>query len=423
MGSKRNDVACSRLLELAASQPATFDSKVAEAAAIWHVKIGTPFGYFGSLISDCAERSVWPNPSWDHLNETLEGVLKHNKTLEEGAALTDEPVCRAYYTCWRAVNLDFLSVVSHSDKWRMDGGEAALVGVVNAYEYRTWNPVFKTIGVKVDPVLTGAFLPVLGARYGSLDAVRTCCAKMSAAFVEMGLAKSHMYGSQHLEIFFMALSPLYALLLLGERAAAASLLATIGFEWDDVGFEAWWARDAFPKAMFPKATLHTMVRLLIFLSSPDDGALDPAEVLAWLPPPVALGKLDKSWFTTAWSGSNVTALGARAYERLRRDDEAAETARLGVAQQKKKLVIADCHCVLGRVAARRGEVESAEAHFRSAVDEARTARAHAFEIVAAREWRRNVLGDAAGRAADADAVIDAACARMGKGRGAFASLL
>ena len=117
-----------------------------------------------------------------------------------------------------------------------------------------------------------------------------------------------------------------------------------------------------------------------------------------------------------------TALGARAYERLGEDEKAAETARLGVAQQKKKVVVADCHCVLGRVAARGGDTESAEAHFRSAMDEARTARAYVLEIIAAREWQRHVL-EAAGRAAEADAVIDTACERMGKERATFDSLL
>ena len=96
--------------------------------------------------------------------------------------------------------------------------------------------------------------------------------------------------------------------------------------------------------------------------------------------------------------------------------------RLGVAQHKKKIVVADCYCVLGRVAARGGDAESAEAHFRSAMNEARTARAYVFEIIAAREWKRHVL-DAAGRAAEADAVIDAACGRMGKERATLESLL
>ena len=73
-------------------------------------------------------------------------------------------------------------------------------------------------------------------------------------------------------------------------------------------------------------------------------------------------------------------------------------------------------------AARGGDAESAEAHFRSAMNEARTARAYVLEIIAAREWQRHVL-EAAGRAAEADAVIDTACGRMGKERAAFGTLL
>ena len=120
--------------------------------------------------------------------------------------------------------------------------------------------------------------------------------------------------------------------------------------------------------------------------------------------------------------ANVTAFGARAYERVGEDEKAAETAKLGVAQQKKKVVVADCHCVLGRVAARGGDTGSAEAHFRWAMDEAHTAGAHVFVIIAAREWKRHVL-DPAGRTAEADSMIESACKLMGKERAAFGSLL
>jgi len=84
--------------------------------------------------------------------------------------------------------------------------------------------------------------------------------------------------------------------------------------------------------------------------------------------------------------------------------------------------VADDHCVLGRVMTRRGDTKTAEEHFRAAIDLARTARMPVFEIIAAREWKRHVL-DSAGRSGEADAVIDAACARMGKKRAAFEELL
>ena len=212
--------------------------------------------------------------------------------------------------------------------------------------------------------------------------------------------------------------------MLGEWTKVGSLLMAAGFEWDDIGFEAWWPLlDAFCGAFgtFPTAAMHLSIKLLIFLASPED-ALDPAEVLAYLPSPAKVGELDKAWCMTTCMVHNVTALGARAYERLGEDEKAAETARLGVAQQKKKVVVADCYCVLGRVAARGGDAESAEAHFRSAMNEARTARAYVFEIIAAREWPRYVL-DAAARASEADAVMEAACGRMGKERATFDSLL
>ena len=90
--------------------------------------------------------------------------------------------------------------------------------------------------------------------------------------------------------------------------------------------------------------------------------------------------------------------------------------------QKRKVCVADCHCVLGRVSARRGDLAAAEEHFLTALELARESRCYAYEIVVAREWNRFVL-TAADRAAEADGVIDAACARMGKERTVFSSLL
>ena len=73
----------------------------------------------------------------------------------------------------------------------------------------------------------------------------------------------------------------------------------------------------------PKNSLHAMVRLLLFVTSPADGACAPADVSSWLPSPATLSELDKCFLMrVGWGLSNVAALGARAYERLGRDDEA-----------------------------------------------------------------------------------------------------
>ena len=69
----------------------------------------------------------------------------------------------------------------------------------------------------------------------------------------------------------------------------------------------------------------------------------------------------------------------------------------------------------------RGEATSRpQRALSTALELARESRCYAYEIVAARAVERAHRGD---RAAEADGVIDAACARMGKERTVFSSLL
>ena len=87
---------------------------------------------------------------------------------------------------------------------------------------------------------------------------------------------------------------------------------------------------------FPKPALHALCKLLIFLSSPE-GAIDKADVESWMPSPVDLAELDKTCGMHVWGLMNALALGARAYERLGRDDDAAAAAQFGIDQHKKKV--------------------------------------------------------------------------------------
>ena len=78
------------------------------------------------------------------------------------------------------------------------------------------------------------------------------------------------------------------------------------------------------------------VKLLVYLSSPD-GNIDAAAVSAWIPSPEDLAAQDRVYLSHAFHLFNVLALGARAYERLGRDDDAAAAAQLGIEQHKKKV--------------------------------------------------------------------------------------
>ena len=118
----------------------------------------------------------------------------------------------------------------------------------------------------------------------------------------------------------------------------------------------------------------------------------------------------------------ILNLGARAFLKLGRDDEAAETARIAVSAEQQtmhKYVLVECHSVLGQVAAKRGDVEEASGHFGRALEEAAASRLPMLELLAGRDWKRAV-GESS---AAADAAIDAACAKMGKSRAQLAMVL
>ena len=102
-------------------------------------------------------------------------------------------------------------------------------------------------------------------------------------------------------------------------------------------------------------------------------------------------------------------LGARVYEKIGDDDNAAATASLGVSGQKKKAVSGDCRCLLGRVAATKGDSGEATNQFRMACEEAHEARVYLMEIVVAREWKKLYPDNP-----DSDTFIQRACLAIEK---------
>ena len=65
-------------------------------------------------------------------------------------------------------------------------------------------------------------------------------------------------------------------------------------------------------------------------------------------------------------------MGALAFMKLGRDQEAMETAQLAVSPEQrtvKKTTLVGCHTIVGKVAAKRGEYDEAEASMKRAMDE------------------------------------------------------
>ena len=119
----------------------------------------------------------------------------------------------------------------------------------------------------------------------------------------------------------------------------------------------------------------------------------------------------------------MVALGARAFLRLGgKDEEAAETARGGLAEAKKCTTRVECHRVLGIVATRRGEHAAAEEAFKAGAEDARGCGLYLLELLCARDLVQFVY-EGQGRAAEGEAMIEAAAERMGKPVSDFEELL
>ena len=110
----------------------------------------------------------------------------------------------------------------------------------------------------------------------------------------------------------------------------------------------------------------------------------------------------------------MVMLGARAYLRLGKNEEAEATARGGLAEAKKVTTRVECHRVLGIVAARRGDLKQAEASFVAGMEEARDAGLYLLDLLCARDVKQFVVGKSQGQADEVDAIIAAAAGRMNK---------
>ena len=132
------------------------------------------------------------------------------------------------------------------------------------------------------------------------------------------------------------------------------------------------------------------------------------EALAFLPAPQTLVEMDRDPLLHLWFMPSLVMLGARAYLRLGKDDEAEATARGGLAEAKKLTTRVECHRVLGIVAARRGDLKQAEASFVAGMEEARDAGLYLLELLCARDMKQFVVEKSQGQADEVDTMIAAA---------------
>ena len=154
-----------------------------------------------------------------------------------------------------------------------------------------------------------------------------------------------------------------------------------------------------------------------------DPTVSDKEALAFIPAPQTLVEMDRAPFMHLWGTQSLVMLGARAYLRLGKDDQAEATAQGGLAEAKKVTTRVECHRVLGIVAARRGDLKKAEISFVMGMGEARDTGLYLLELLCARDVKQFVIEPPQGQADEVDAMISAAAGQMNKTTADFGKLL
>ena len=116
------------------------------------------------------------------------------------------------------------------------------------------------------------------------------------------MAASRQYGPEVIELYWCALYSYPPLAILcGYEPDLATLFHVVGLtDWQGEAFEQLWpaVEQIWPFLVHQKANYQILLRLLIFLTSPDESPTVSDEVVAaFMPTPQALIEADRtSWF-------------------------------------------------------------------------------------------------------------------------------
>ena len=348
--------------------------------------------------------------------------------MEAGSLAPDESV-RIHLT--KAVHCLFAlaSFLSPLEGWNpeMHGNEAGTIEAIEYYEFQKCGPALKKLAM--DYFRIGFVVPFLGLIYGNLGVLEIWKTKTLAATKALfsgGLVK---YAEEWLEITFSIFTWMPVFVLLNMPDAVNEYLKTVGFTWDKQGFQS---IDMFLSAFAGKwpgnneEGIRISVLLFVFLSA-SEGAIDTAEVNSWMPSPEAIARMERETpMIRLFCVVDITGLGARAFLKLGREDDAFELARQAVAPEQntvKKSTLVTCRSIMGQIAARRGQDGEADGHFARALEDAEVSRMPMLELLVARDWKRYALEPTGRDCNEAEAVIDGACEKMNKTRAQLAAVL
>ena len=278
--------------------------------------------------------------------------------------------------------------------------------------------MFKSTGLKVDSFIWGSQLYHVVFELGNLSAADVWARKTIAAFQESCFASTRNYSAWSFEVGCSVWLTLPIFVMMDRFSIIADMTTAAGFMWDDVGYELYFPnhKAAAPSVQYIPWKVH--LKLMLIVCTPD-GEIDATEANDFMPSPTILAQYERESFDLREWGYHLLGLGARAFRKLGRDDEAYETATIAVSpeqQTAKRTTLVDCYSILGQIAAARGNLDEAEAHFASAMENAKLSRLPMLELLAARDWKRYVLQPNERDCSAVEAAIDGACAKMKKTR-------
>ena len=338
----------------------------------------------------------------------LEGPFMYGFMMMSSTNFEDPEVCPLFYTGTEELTVEAIKL------WDRDVNGLAMKNMMH-----------------MDHFLTGMYLPPLGLAWGNFDAIKIAHEKVMDTFRQLDLAKSRDYASNlPMELVSGAWSYRPLLLALEMFDEAESYFTTLGFSWSEETFKDHATVIETAKTFMTgidTSAEAVSFKMQLFLSS-SKGKIDESLVNDWIPAPLALAKMNKDYMIfNRTLLADVVSYGARAFLKLGRDDDAYEVSRLALTPEykpEKSTSWVFCRCVLGQVAAKRGDLEEADGHFADALEDAKLYdRMPMLEVIVARDWKRYLLELNGRDCSAAEAAIDAACSKMKKTREQISRIL
>ena len=129
---------------------------------------------------------------------------------------------------------------------------------------------------------------------GNLATLDVSYHKMLARFEEINLPSTRAFV-ENWELMVSIYNANPILIMVDQHQSSHMLLKAIGFSWGKEGFQffdEYFAEFVAAFPFFEHKCESLFCRLMIFLSSPD-GAIDEAEVNAWIPLPAEIAKIER----------------------------------------------------------------------------------------------------------------------------------